>query len=156
MQIVRSTIWRDLLGVTALALFSLGLGIWARKPCHEKPAKIEGIPHPSLSLQEFQAHLDNPGAVVLDARNSAAYREGHIPGALSLPAAEFETAYEGLKPLLWPQREKIIVVYCSDVWCGQADMLQQKLINHGFLHVGRFPDGWAAWREAGLPVEKSP
>lgn len=158
MKIVRPSVWRDLLAVGALALFSLGLGLWARKSCGERPAasSVEGIPHPAFSLKEFQAYLTTPGAVVLDARDRAVYREGHVPGALSLPVAEFDAAYEELKPVLWPHREKIVVVYCSDMWCGQAEMLQQKLINLGFLHVGSFPDGWIAWREAGLPVEKAP
>jgi rhodanese-related sulfurtransferase len=158
MKSVRPSFWPDLLAVGTLAFFSLGLGLWARKPCHEKPGAISprGIQHPSFSLKEFQNYLKTPGAVVLDARDRAIYRAGHVPGAISLPVAEFDAAYEELKDVLGPRRENVVVVYCSDMWCGQAEMLQQKLIRHGFVHVASFPDGWNAWRDAGLPVEKSP
>ena len=52
-------------------------------------------------------------------------------------------------------KEKMVVLYCSSRWCEASDEVQRRLIAQGFQHVGRFPDGWAEWQQAGLPVEKS-
>lgn len=146
--------WRDVVGVVLLALFSGGLGIWVRTPCAEKPPAVSGVAHPALSLEQFKAYVEEKKVLILDAREAGVFREGHVPGALSLPVSDFDQAYQAMKPLLAPHQERLVIVYCSDMWCGQADALQQKLINYGFRHVGRFPDGWGAWMSAHLPVEK--
>ena len=114
------------------------------------------LQHPVLTLAEFRALAESRHVPILDARNQEAYREGHVPGALSLPAADFDEAYAKLKSSLPADKESLLVIYCADMWCGLGDELQQKLITRGYRHVGQFPDGWRAWEDAGLPSEKAP
>lgn len=146
--------FKDLAGVLVLVVFSCGLGIWVRTPCAGSPDLQSGIAHPAFSLDQFRTYVQGKETLILDARNTANYREGHVPGARSLPVANFDEAFARMSNLLQSRRDKLMIVYCSDMWCGQADMLQQKLVNFGFKHVGVFPDGWNAWVSAGLPVEK--
>lgn len=150
----RSSFWKDCLGVLLLALFSSGLALWVRVPCGEKTKWTDTVAHPTFSLAQFRAHVEEKKLLILDARDAAVFQEGHVPGALSLPVADFDRVFERLRPQLAGKEDTLLIVYCSDLWCGQADLLQQKLVNYGFQHVGRFPDGWAAWSDASLPVEK--
>ena len=150
-------IWQDACAVLVLILLSLGLGIFARAGREGQPATAAtAIQHPTLTLAEFRALADSRRVPILDARNEEAYGEGHVPGALSLPPSNFDEAYARLKSKLPADKESLVVVYCSNIWCGLGDELQQKLITRGFRHVGQFPDGWTAWVGAGLPSEKAP
>lgn len=146
---------QDVAAILALAAFSVGLGVWSHS-ARERTPMPEGIAHPAFSLPEFRARMATGNVLVLDARNRKIFEEGHVPGALSLPVDDFDAKYAETKAKLLAHPERLIIVYCSDMWCGQAEALQQKLINFGFPHVGRFPDGWAAWLAGNLPVEKSP
>jgi rhodanese-related sulfurtransferase len=152
-----SGIRRDACAILALAVVSIGLGIFARADREGKSAiDAMAIQHPTLTLAEFRALAESRRVPILDARTPDAYREGHVPGARSLPSANFDEAYAKLKSTLPADKESLLVVYCSDMWCGLGDELQQRLITRGFRHVGRFPDGWTAWVGAGLPSEKAP
>lgn len=147
----------DLAGVLTLAVVAIGLGLFARSGrATPPPVDRSQLAHPVFSLAEFRAYVDSKRGLVLDARSAADYARGHVPGALSLSVADFDTRYEQLKAALTPEQERVVIVYCGDMWCGLGDDLQQKLINRGFRHVGTFPDGWAAWRDAHLPVETPP
>jgi rhodanese-related sulfurtransferase len=148
---------RDACAILALVVVSVGLGIFARAGRDGQSAiAATALQHPVLTLGEFRAFVESRRVPILDARTQEAYREGHVPGALCLPSADFEEAYARLQPSLPTDKESFLVVYCADMWCGLGDELQQKLITRGYRHVGQFPDGWTAWVAAGLPSEKAP
>ncbi|GAB1645210.1 rhodanese-like domain-containing protein [Krasilnikovia sp. MM14-A1259] len=56
-----------------------------------------------------------PGFVLIDARNSAAWAQGHIPGALHLPHAEIPARAADLLDLAVP-----VVTYCWGPGCNGA------------------------------------
>lgn len=62
---------------------------------------------PRVSLEEAKAAFDSRAAVFVDVRSEAAYTEGHIPGALSIPLAELELRLDELNPDQW------IITYCT-------------------------------------------
>jgi hypothetical protein len=118
------------MNVRALS-FALGAGLlasatWAQVPASKPspspspsaPPSVAPIspfeeppppPHPAMPLAAFKAQHQLHSLIVLDVRSLESYREGHIPGAVSLPLAELEyRADELLKKTKRP-----IVAYCS-------------------------------------------
>ena len=123
--------------------------------CETPAPEVFSVPHPALSLAEFQSYVKTGQAPVLDARDEQGYRAGHVPGALHLPpGGNFFNDYRRLGKILACHKNKLVIVYCDSQWCERADDLQMQLIAQGFQHVARFPGGWAEWQQAGLPVEK--
>ena len=112
--------------------------------------------HPSISLPELRAYVDAGEALLLDARDKTAYDEGHIPQAHSLPIQQWRMRKTEWRALLAPHRKRLVIVYCGNPWCGQAEELQLALVNLGLKRVGLFDGGFDAWRAAGYSVEVSP
>jgi rhodanese-related sulfurtransferase len=102
-------------------------------------------------LNDVQGMVNGQSHLVLDARPVADYDRGHLPGALSLPQTDLDTYYAQIMPLLTP--EQPVLVYCSGLECDESFLLSVYLREQGFTNVALFAGGWAAWRDAGLPVE---
>ena len=109
-----------------------------------------------LTLSEFVAYTQTKRPLILDARQAVFHRLGHVPGALSLPRADFGPSYAKLKDRLEAQRNELIVVYCSDESCQDSHLVQQALLRLGYAQVGVFTGGWSEWQDAGLAKEVSP
>ncbi len=64
---------------------------------------------PRISLQDFKALYDVPAKrpLILDARSSFAYEEGHIKGAISFPLSDVDSRVKELP------KDKFIVAYCQ-------------------------------------------
>jgi rhodanese-related sulfurtransferase len=82
------------------------------------------------------------------------YQFGHVPGALSLPRADFESAYAALRARLEKNRRRPIVVYCSDRSCEDSSAVRTALAKLGYTDVAVFHGGWAAWSAAHRPEAK--
>ena len=93
-------------------------------------------------------------ALLIDARESAHFRAGHVPGAVSLPLAE---ARERLmaEPVS-PEPGHPLIVYCGGLDCDDALDLALLLRRFGYRDVTLFAGGWAEWRAAGGAVETGP
>jgi 3-mercaptopyruvate sulfurtransferase SseA len=63
---------------------------------------------PRITLDEFKKLLESDSIVVLDVRSLESYREGHIPGAISMPSDSVTSRVNELKGF-----KKPIVAYCS-------------------------------------------
>lgn len=50
----------------------------------------------SISVQDFAAQLKDPSAVVLDTRDHAAFEEGHLDQAISMPATSLPNRLQEL------------------------------------------------------------
>ncbi len=92
------------------------------------------------------------GTLLVDARSADAYRLGRIPGALSLPLAEFASAYAALEPRL--RRAELLILYCSDPACGDSTELARRLWAKGLNKLLLFKGGMVEWAARGLDVEK--
>lgn len=105
-----------------------------------------------VELDEAHAIVTTFSHVLIDARKTADYNAGRIPGALSLPLLEFDAAFPGIAPLLTP--EQPIVVYCSGEDCDESIKLGDLLIKGGYTNVSLFAGGMIAWKAAGYEVER--
>lgn len=106
-----------------------------------------------LSLEEFSAFVDAGTGLVLDARPEIFHRLGHVPGAISLPREDFETAYTGLRARLENDKGQPLVLYCASASCEDSELLKRSLRALGFNNIAIFKGGWSEWTAAGKPEE---
>ena len=71
---------------------------------------------------------ETPGALLLDVRTPAEYREGHLPGSRNLPAEEIGRAAE-----LTADKEAPLFVYCLSG--ARSAMAASALRRMGYQHV---------------------
>ena len=145
----------------------------------KKPVEAIATPAPPVTppapaadpLARFAAHPDKPyvevsgddaallhskGALVLDARRTSVYEEGHIAGARSFSVweADIDEKVNGLFNERSDPREQNlpIVIYCSGGACEDSHMLAQKLWGIQFNNVYVYKDGFPDWQKRGGPV----
>jgi len=102
-----------------------------------------------VGLDEARARLGEPGVIFLDARPAGAFAEGHVRGALSLPADSFAEAHGALQDKL--RAAVLLVCYCEDMMCEDAARLTELLSDAGYRNVALMFEGWEGWRAAGYP-----
>ena len=107
-------------------------------------------------LDEVMTALDNPDAIVVDARTPEEYAEGHIPGAVNVnfplnalpeppklwkPADELRAMYEaeGVTP------DRLVIPYCSSGVRSAVTAFTLHLI--GYDAVSLYTGSWQEWGE---------
>ena len=93
-----------------------------------------------------QLIADNPELIIIDV--SPHYAEGHLPGAVSYYLGD--GSLDRAIPTL--DRSATYLVYCHVDSVAIAGA--QKLIDAGFENVYRLQGNYAAWVDAGYPVER--
>ena len=96
---------------------------------------------------ELKHRMGEHDMLVLDVRDEADYRRGHIPGAVSLPRERWET-FTGFS--LTGRN----VVYCYSQPCHLAAAACLRFARQGF-HMMEMEGGMEAWKHAGYEVEIS-
>ncbi len=166
---------KDAICVVAIAIFSLAAGLVLNhlraRPLalvYQSPEQrlqaelaelvagppLESFPVGTIGLDEFRRIAESHDAVVLDARASVYYQQGHVPGALNLSREDFGRDYLRLRATLEKDKEHPIIVYCSGGSCHDSKMVAQALTSLGFTNVRIFPGGWEMWSAAGLPAQR--
>jgi rhodanese-related sulfurtransferase len=114
------------------------------------PFKI--APAATVGLEEFHSAVESKSALILDARPSVFFEQGHVPGALNLARDAFARDYRQLAPVLKPATDKPILVYCAGGDCHDSRLVANALMSLGFSNVRVFTGGWEEWSKARLPV----
>jgi rhodanese-related sulfurtransferase len=105
-----------------------------------------------ITRDELKAKLDRgDDLVVVEALPPMYYNHTHLPGALNLPHDQVDE----LARRLLPDRDREIVVYCSNTDCPNSGIAANRLTALGYRHVRKYAEGKEDWIEAGLPVESS-
>lgn len=92
------------------------------------------------------------GSVLVDARPAEIYRQGHIPGAVSLPLSRFDDfIVERMEQL---RAARLLVVYCSGWSCNDSHDLARRLQNKGFKDLLLYRGGMEDWLEKGNVVAR--
>jgi rhodanese-related sulfurtransferase len=116
------------------------------------PFKI--APAATVGLPEFRSAVETKSTLILDARPSVFFEQGHVRGALNLARDDFARDYRHLAPVLQPATDKPTIVYCSGGDCHDSRLVANALVSLGFSNVRVFTGGWEEWSKAGLPVSK--
>ena len=93
--------------------------------------------------------INRRDAVVLDVRDAAEYKSGHITNARNVPEAELDARAKELDKV----KAKPIIVSCGRG--NRSAAIAAKLRKLGFAEVVSLRGGLAAWQQAHMPLEKS-
>jgi len=146
------------LQLLVVALLTTGVGFLANalhpqglEPCRDYFAKPQHS-FQTVSTEEFEdfASLleEEAGDVVyLDARRSSQYRNGHVPGAWSVPRNDEAALTAALEAL---QVAAYVVIYCQGGHCEDSIFLAEDLVyRHGLdasiVHI--YEPGWEEWQK---------
>jgi rhodanese-related sulfurtransferase len=106
----------------------------------------------TVNLEQAHVLWQAGKTLVLDARHTSDYQELRVSGAINLPPEDWPTLQD-LPKLARIDKERQILVYCSQESCDDALKLAEKLQALGFTRVLAFTGGFRAWDEAGYPVD---
>ena len=104
---------------------------------------------PEVSVKDAAGLLKGaPLPVVIDLRERVDYDQGHLPGAISVPFAEFKERLESLK---LPKIDPVVLYGADDARARDATRL---LYESGYQGALTLKGGIDAWRAAGQVVTK--
>ena len=135
------------LGYTNLQIYSEGIPVWEERmlaivPGLEYGKKIDTRKFGATELKQIiDAKKDD--YVLVDVRDVAEFKEGHIPTAINIPAETFASGAGALP------KEKKIIVYCNTG--SRSYLAYRKLI--GLSYTDIYQTLMADWKDAGLAVE---
>lgn len=92
------------------------------------------------------------GALILDARRTAVFTEGHLPGAKSLSV--WEDGLTAKIAALKGDPTLPTVVYCAGGECEDSHLLAQKLWLAGYRNLRVYIGGYPDWVANGWPVTR--
>lgn len=102
-----------------------------------------------LTPEETKARFEAGQSIFVDARKPEEFALGHIEGALSLPADDFESSFVRQSASL--PKEAEIVAYCGGDECALSRQLADKLQGLGYK-VRIFRGGWKEWKARNWPA----
>jgi rhodanese-related sulfurtransferase len=104
----------------------------------------------TIQREEIKARLDAGEPLVLvETLRPEHFDQGHLPGAIHM---HYEEVQERAAALL-PDRDALIVTYCSNRACQNSRVAAEKLARLGYNDVRRYEAGKDDWVQAGLAVE---
>ncbi|MFC5667200.1 rhodanese-like domain-containing protein [Kitasatospora misakiensis] len=104
-----------------------------------------------ITRDELAAAIEAGAVTVVDALGGDYYDQQHLPGAVALVRAEVDTQAQAVLP----DRDAVIVTYCSNTACPNSGQVADRLTALGYTNVRKYREGIQDWVEAGLPVESA-
>lgn len=90
-----------------------------------------------LGQEQMLQEMKKDNVTIVDLREPQLYKNGHIPGAVNIPFADFQDKYTEL------DKNKRIIFVCHDGPMGDAS--SQFLLGKGYHNLANFQGGMAAW-----------
>ena len=149
-----------LLTVVASGLYQDAGAVWP--PWAKDPNALDPVyPNVTCSVDWLRNHLTSRNVVIVDARVSRLYADGHIPGAISIPAeglpiVESESDVVGLSAALGEaglDGRGTIVCYGDETYSDVAGFLFWALEVSGAGKVVLLDGGYEYWISAGGSAE---
>ncbi|HLK09915.1 MAG TPA: molybdopterin-synthase adenylyltransferase MoeB [Candidatus Binatia bacterium] len=102
---------------------------------------------PEVSPEEVKARLENgQRPILLDVREREEFRQGYVPGALSLPRGFLEMRIEEAVP----DKSAPVIAYCAG---GTRSLLAGRILKElGYSDVVSMRGGFTAWKNQGMPI----
>lgn len=105
---------------------------------------------PEISPDEASRRMRGNGqkVVVLDVREREEYRQGYVPGAISVPRGFLEMRVEEAAP----DKSAPVIAYCAG---GVRSLLAGRILKElGYQDVVSVRGGFTAWKNQGLPIQE--
>lgn len=110
----------------------------------------------SISLEEVLEAYMQGAALFVDARSEEEFEQGHVAGAIHIPAAEKDLYLDRIFEHL--PFGMMIIIYCEGGECESSNVVYEFLAMNGFStdDLRIFHPGWEilGGEESGLPVEQ--
>ncbi|KXK61514.1 sulfurtransferase [Micromonospora rosaria] len=123
---------------------------FAVQPLSPATAAAHFLARLSAETDVADVHADleagTPGLVVVDSRSAAAWRQGHLPGAVHLPTDEIAARAAEVVPA-----GSRVVTYCWGPGCNGATRAALAFARLGYP-VKEMLGGFEYWAREGLPV----
>uniref|UniRef100_A0A8D9B0L7 Thiosulfate sulfurtransferase, mitochondrial n=1 Tax=Cacopsylla melanoneura TaxID=428564 RepID=A0A8D9B0L7_9HEMI len=117
--------------------------------CH--PSTLINIPQ--IQLYDFEQHLNNNTACIIDVREPKELQEtGRIPNSVNIPLGEVREAFE-LSPAQFQQKykyskpspDKTLVLTCRS---GKRSQIACEVLHkQGYERVINYCEGWLGWEQ---------
>lgn len=102
----------------------------------------------NVSPQELVNLVNREQGAVIDLREPAEFRKGHIVDAINIPYAKLDERWNELEEL----RERPLILVCK---MGQfSSATGSRLLSKGFTRVYRLQGGIGEWQTSQLPLVK--
>ena len=124
----------------AVAFVSGAMLVW--------PLVRRGGGGPSVSTLEATQLINRQDALVLDVREQAEYAQSHILNSRGLPLSQLEARLGDIEKY----KAKPVIVYCATG--NRSNTAAALMRKRGFSSVFNLSGSFAAWQQAGLPVQK--
>jgi rhodanese-related sulfurtransferase len=124
---------------------------WVYEP--PKSLDLKGVKVPLIDEKQAKELFDNPETVFVDSRKQEDYAKSHVKGSIFLPPEGAEELFSSVEPLL--PLDYRIVLYCYGPECDMAEHVAMFLARMGYKNLSIMSSGFAAWEQAGYPVEGS-
>ncbi len=143
-----------------LALFgaAVGLGVNLVSPrgipyVYVPPRVVDlaGVKAPLIDEKEAHKYSNDDRTVFVDAREEKDFTEGRVKGAVNLPSAHKEDAFQRVELLL--PKDARLILYCHGPDCRMAEKVGSLLAQLGYKDMMIMETGYDAWEKAGYPVE---
>ena len=106
---------------------------------------VSGAEGAQLSREELAGLTERGELYLIDTRPAIEFSNGHLPGAVSIPAPELAERIDELP------RDRRIVTYCRGEYCLFADEAVAQLRQRGY-DAQRLEGGWPEWLVEGRPT----
>lgn len=97
-----------------------------------------------IAIDQAAAALDR-GAAVIDVREPAEYRTGHLPGAVNIPMGQLTSRLSEI------DRNRPVYVVCAS---GNRSSAMTDVLSAAGFDATNVAGGTSAWVRAGRPIEK--
>jgi rhodanese-related sulfurtransferase len=104
----------------------------------------------TITRPELQSMLASSPPILLEALPPNYFLDGHLPSARHFPQDQARS----LAPVMLPDKNVPIVVYCASASCQNSHVAARILDSLGYADVSIYAAGKKDWVEAGLPLEK--
>jgi rhodanese-related sulfurtransferase len=104
-----------------------------------------------ITRPELEKLVADNSVTLVDALPASYYAKAHLPGALNL----VESDVEARAAELLPDKDAVIVTYCSNEACGNSQAVANRLQKLGYTNVRKYREGIQDWAEAGNRIETS-
>lgn len=102
------------------------------------------LSHTEITVVDAERRVASGDALLLDVREPDEWRQGHIPGATSIPLCQLSARLSAL-----PGDREILLICRSG---NRSSVAQDLLTRAGFDRAINVQGGMIAWQRHGLPI----